>query len=42
MYYYDNHYTASSYDNTQKFFFESAKEAVEFVEKNIPMKMNEE
>jgi hypothetical protein len=42
MYYYDNHFTASSYDNTLKFFFDSATEAVQFVEKNIPLLMNEE
>src|SRR5689334_3762397 len=36
MYFHNNQYTASSYDNEHKFFFETAQEVVEFVEQNIP------
>ena len=38
MYYHKDHYTVSSYDNTEKHLFESAQQAIAYVERNIPMK----
>jgi hypothetical protein len=38
MYYHKSHYTVSSYDNTEKYLFESAQRAIEYAERNIPMK----
>jgi hypothetical protein len=41
MYYYNSLYTISNYDNTEKHHFEEADRAIEFVERNIPMKSKE-
>jgi len=41
MYFHNNQYTASSYDNMDKYFFENAKDAIEFVEQNIPMSIKQ-
>lgn len=35
LHFYDNRYTVSSYDNTEKRFFDSAQDAIGFVEQNI-------
>lgn len=37
LYYYDDHYVVSNYDNTKKYFFKNAVEAIEFLKENMPL-----
>ncbi|RAI75986.1 hypothetical protein HMF3257_20715 [Spirosoma telluris] len=37
MYFHNDQYTVSTYDNLNKWYFNSSKEAVEFVKQNIPL-----
>jgi hypothetical protein len=37
LYYYDEHYVVSNYDNTNKYFFKDAVEAIEFLKENMPL-----